>query len=48
MEQAGVMEAVEKGDLNARPKYDADDRSGSASLENKEKAQHLERRASPV
>ena len=44
MEQNGVMEAVEKGDLNARPKYDADDRSGSGSLE-KETAQHLERKA---
>lgn len=43
MEHAGVMEAVEKGDLNARPKFDADDRSGSESLERKEKVQHVER-----
>ncbi|ELU39162.1 sugar transporter [Rhizoctonia solani AG-1 IA] len=42
MEQNGVMEAVEKGDMSARPKYDADDRSGSSE---KESAQHLEQRA---
>ncbi|CAE6389682.1 unnamed protein product [Rhizoctonia solani] len=44
IEQNGEMEAVEKGALGARPKFDADDRSGSDSIE-KETAQHLERKA---
>jgi hypothetical protein len=41
MEQKGVMEAAERGDLSVRPKYDADDRSGSSE---KDAAQHLEQK----
>lgn len=39
MEQAGVLEAVEQGDINARPKYDQD----ADSFEKKDQAQHVER-----
>jgi hypothetical protein len=46
MEQAGEMEAAEKGDVNARPKYEGDASSGSDSFDKKDTAQHLERRTS--
>ncbi|KAG8701076.1 hypothetical protein FRC08_004300 [Ceratobasidium sp. 394] len=41
MEHAGVLEAVENGDLHARPKYHED----ADSFEKKEQVQHVERSA---